>query len=50
MGLEDKADRPVKAFRAARGSGLGIAQAQVNYPDLLILDEPAAALDPHGQA
>jgi ABC-2 type transport system ATP-binding protein len=28
---------------------LGIAQAQVNYPDLLILDEPAAALDPMGR-
>src|SRR5206468_10428438 len=28
---------------------LGIAQAQVNYPDLLILDEPAASLDPMGR-
>jgi ABC-2 type transport system ATP-binding protein len=28
---------------------LGIAQAQINYPDLLILDEPAAALDPMGR-
>jgi ABC-2 type transport system ATP-binding protein len=28
---------------------LGIAQAQVNYPDLLILDEPAASLDPLGR-
>ena len=28
---------------------MGIAQAQVNYPDLLILDEPAAALDPLGR-
>ncbi len=26
-----------------------MAQAQVNYPDLLILDEPAAALDPIGR-
>lgn len=28
---------------------MGIAQAQVNYPDLLILDEPAASLDPQGR-
>jgi len=28
---------------------LGIAQAQINYPDLLILDEPAASLDPMGR-
>jgi len=28
---------------------LGIAQAQINHPDLLILDEPAAALDPIGR-
>ena len=28
---------------------MGIAQAEVNYPDLLILDEPAASLDPQGR-
>ena len=28
---------------------MGIGQAQVNYPDLLILDEPAASLDPLGR-
>lgn len=28
---------------------MGIAQAQINYPDLLILDEPAASLDPIGR-
>ena len=28
---------------------MGIAQAQINHPDLLILDEPAAALDPMGR-
>ncbi len=28
---------------------MGIAQAEINYPDLLILDEPAASLDPQGR-
>jgi ABC-2 type transport system ATP-binding protein len=47
--LQDKADRAVGGFSGGERQRLGIAQAQINYPDLLILDEPAAALDPMGR-
>jgi len=49
VGLDGKSDRPIKGFSGGERQRLGIAQAQVNYPDLLILDEPAASLDPQGR-
>jgi len=49
VNLTGKAGRPVQGFSGGERQRLGIAQAQINYPDLLILDEPAAALDPQGR-
>jgi ABC-2 type transport system ATP-binding protein len=49
VGLDGKADRPIRGFSGGERQRLGIAQAEINYPDLLILDEPAASLDPQGR-
>jgi ABC-type multidrug transport system ATPase subunit len=47
-GIEDRWNSPVKTFSHGMKQRLGIAQAIVHDPELLILDEPANGLDPRG--
>jgi len=49
VSLDGLADRPVKGFSGGERQRLGLGQAEVNHPELLILDEPAASLDPIGR-
>ncbi len=45
-GLSDVADRKLKTFSGGMKRRVGIAQALLNDPQLLIVDEPTAGLDP----
>ncbi|MBN2455089.1 MAG: ABC transporter ATP-binding protein [Sedimentisphaerales bacterium] len=48
VGLKAVANRPVGTYSKGMARRIGLAQALINDPDLLILDEPTTGLDPIG--
>ncbi|MFC1569609.1 ATP-binding cassette domain-containing protein [bacterium] len=49
VGLSTKADQLVRGYSRGMMQRLGLAQALINNPSLLILDEPMSNLDPIGR-
>lgn len=50
VGLTDVADKKIGTFSGGMKQRVGIAQTFINDPEILILDEPTAGLDPRERA
>jgi len=48
VGLTDARKRPLKEYSKGMSRRIGLAQALINNPDLLFLDEPTSGMDPIG--
>ena len=49
VGLQERADTPLRAFSKGMLQRIGLAQALLNNPELIFLDEPTSGLDPLGR-
>ena len=49
MALTDAGKRPISSYSKGMTQRLGLAQALIHDPELLILDEPTSGLDPEGR-
>jgi ABC-2 type transport system ATP-binding protein len=49
VGLSRASDRPLRKYSKGMLQRLGLAQALVNDPELVVLDEPMSGLDPIGR-